>query len=175
MYIVQNIDVNAPIIPGKGIGEIVLLENAFSLRPLILSNTLSEKEIDWTFQTQKQFPDRMTFNYKNILLVDVNIYTGKIISITVKKGFTGKIYETIGIGSTVKDLLSIDSAFYYDEADEYMYHKTDSNMYFDIDVANRLSPTDEEVLNSKITAITILNSTQSSISIGATEFPKEWI
>ncbi len=175
MTIVKKIDFNSPIIPGHGIGDIKLLDNAFSLRRLILSNTLSENNIDWTFTTQTQFPDWLTLNYKNILLVGVNIYTGKIVSVTVRIGYKGKIFGQISIGSYVKDLFKLDKDFYYDEGDEFVLHKTNFDIRFDIDLINRVNFTNKEVEESKITEITILNHKQSTTSIGATEFPKEWL
>lgn len=174
MTTVKKIDFDSPIIPGQGIGDIKLLENAFSLRQLILSNTCSGQNIDWTFTTEKQFPDWLTLNYKNIILIGVNIYTGKIISLTVREGFKGKIFGEISIGSYVKDLFKLDNDFYYDEGDDYVLHKTNFDIRFDIDLKNRISYTDKEVEESKITEITILNHEQSSTIIGATEFPKEW-
>ncbi len=54
MTIVKKIDFNSPIITGHGIGDIKLLDIAFSLRRLILSYTLSENNIDWTFTTRAQ-------------------------------------------------------------------------------------------------------------------------
>jgi hypothetical protein len=171
---VKKIDFDSPIIPGQGIGEIKLLENAFSLRKLILTNTLSGQNIDWTFTTEKQFPDWLTLNYRDILLVSVNVYTGKIISLTVRKGFKGKIFQQISIGSYVKDLFKIDNDFYYDEGDEYILHKTNFDIRFDLDLKNRINFTDKEVEESRITEITILNHEQSSIIVGATVFPKEW-
>ncbi|HLP14537.1 MAG TPA: hypothetical protein VK177_21580 [Flavobacteriales bacterium] len=174
MTTVKKIDFDSPIIPGQGIGEIKLLENAFSLRQLILSNTLSGQNIDWIFTTEKQFPDWLTLNYRDIFLVGVNIYTGKITSLTVRQGFKGKIFQQISIGSYVKDLFKLDNDFYYDESDEYILHKTNFDIRFDIDLKNRISFTDNEVEESRITEITILNHEQSSTIIGATEFPKEW-
>lgn len=175
MTTVKKIDFDSPIIPGQGIGEIRLLENAFSLRQLILSNTLSGQNIDWTFTTEKQFPDWLTLNYKDIFLVGINIYTGKITSLTVRRGFKGKIFQQISIGSYVKDLFKLDNDFYYDESDEYILHKTNFDIRFDIDLKNRISFTDKEVEESRITEITILNHAQSSTIVGATEFPKEWV
>lgn len=174
MEIVKKIDLNSPIIPEQGIGEIKLLENAFSLRPIILSNTLSTRKSDWTFTTVTQFPDWLNFNYKDSLTITINIYTGKIVSLTVKNQYTGKIFDSIGIGSLVKDLFNLDSGFYYDELDEYILHKEDFNIQFDLDMLNRLSFTEQDVLNSKITEITILNHPQSTTIVGATEFPIEW-
>ncbi|MEI7801117.1 MAG: hypothetical protein WCI97_00590 [Bacteroidota bacterium] len=171
---IKRIDINADIVPNKGIGDIMLLDNAFSLRQLILSNTLSEQDIEWTFETEKQFPDWLTLNYKGILLVGVNIYLGKIISLTVRNGFKGKIFSKISIGSKVEDLMRIDNNFYYDESDEYILHKTDFNIRFDIDLKERINFTNADISNSKIKEITILNHKLSTTSISSTEFPLEW-
>jgi hypothetical protein len=172
---VKKIDLDSPIIPGQGIGDIRLLDNAFSLRQLILNNTLSGQNIDWTFTTEKLFPDWLTLNYKNIFLAGVNIYTGKIISLTVRKGFKGKIFGQLSIDSYVKDLFKLDKDFYYNESDEYILHKTNFDIRFDIDLKDRINFTEKEVEGSKITEITILNQEQSSTGIGTTEFPKEWM
>ncbi len=174
MIIVNKLNLSDNIKPGHGIGQVRLLENAFSLRSLILENTCSGQKIDWTFTTNKQFPDFLTLNYKNIFLVGVNIYTGKIISITVRSGFTGKIYEQISIGSLVKDLFKLDKEFYYDEFDEFILHKTNFDIRFDIDLQDRINSTDSEIENSKIIEITILNHENASATVNATEFPKQW-
>ncbi|MGB4775109.1 MAG: hypothetical protein WBP45_08055 [Daejeonella sp.] len=108
------------------------------------------------------------------MLIGVNIYTGKIISLTIKNGFKGNIFGTISIGSLVKDLFSIDSGFYYDESDECILHKENFNIEFGINLTNRTLVTDKEILNSEITEITILNYEQSSTILSATEFPREW-
>jgi hypothetical protein len=172
--IITKIDFTEPILPGQGIGQIRLLENAFSLRQYILSNTLSGQKIEWTFTTNPQFPDWLTLNYMDNLIVGINIYTGKITSLTVKNNYKGKVFGTIGIGSLVSDLFKKDDKFYYDELDEYILHRDDINIQFDLDLMNRLTFNYDEVLNSRITEITILNHEQSSTIVGATEFPKEW-
>ena len=174
MDIITKIDLTEPILPGQGIGQIRLLENAFSLRKFILSNTLSGQKISWTFTTNPQFPDWLTLNYMDNLLVGINIYTGKITSLTVKNNYKGKVFGTIGVGSLVSDLFNIDANFYYDEVDEYILHRDDINIQFDLDLMNRLTFTEDEVLSSRITEITILNHEQSTTIVGATEFPKEW-
>lgn len=175
MDFVTKIDLNDPIIPGQGVGEIKLLENAFSLREYILSNTLSGTDNYWTFTTNNQFPDWLNLNYKKILTIGVNIYTGKIISITVRKGYGGRVFNTIQVGSLVSELFKIDAGFYYDEMDEYIYHKDNTDIYFDIDLKNKVTPTDEEILNCCIIEITIQNDVQATTTIDVKEFPKEWI
>ena len=171
---VKKIDLEADIIPGKGIGEIKLLDNAFSLRPLILANTLSGKNIEWTFSTEIQFPDWLTLNYRNIILIQVNIYTGRIVSITVRKGFKGRIYENISIGSCVKDLFKLDNEFYYDDMEEYILHKQNLDVMFDIDLKDRINFNVQQIEESKITEIIILNNAQLTTTLDKVDFPIEW-
>ncbi len=85
----------------------------------------------------------------------------------------GKNFGQISIGSYVKVLFKLDKGFYYGEGDEFVLHKSNYDIQFDIDLENRVNFTNKEVEESKVTEITILNHKQSNTSSRATEFPKE--
>lgn len=96
------------IIPGKGLSGIDLGMHCQTL----IAAIQQENYADIRVQAHKY----RLYEYiiRNSLSLFIDIYTGKLVRIDVYHQFKGK-YQSIGIGSSVKDLTTICPDIYFDE------------------------------------------------------------
>lgn len=163
-----------PIEPSVGIGPIKLLSNVFDLRKLILKDV----ELvcpsmnhcgDW--DCRFAFPDWVVFRYRNALEVVSNIYTGLIVRINLFQGYKGQLWSAIGIGSLVRDLVSLRPNLSFDE--NILTTEDDFSIQFEIDSDDVIYDL-AEVMDNRIVKIAICAFDFESLPYGALRIPDEW-
>ena len=117
------IDVNAPIIPYYGLGNIQLGRNIKEFYD-ILKETLKSPQLIGKFL--------ITYEIDNILNLCFNINNGKLVRITALKNYKGKLFNNIYIGMDMKEVLKIDKSFVYDDIEEG-YENEDGGVYIESD------------------------------------------
>jgi hypothetical protein len=98
---IYDINLDLPLIPGKGIGDIEIGIHIRELIPTI-------QKIEFSAIAVNAWPWRL---YEYILydsiVLGVDIFSGKLVSIKVQNEYRGKYANQIGIGSTIADLDTI--------------------------------------------------------------------
>jgi hypothetical protein len=141
------IDLNLPIYPAKGIGDITLGFPARKLVKDIIEIECSQiRKRAWLWRTYE-------FSLWDSIDFDIDIFTGELKEIKVYGNFSGKVDGKIGIGSTVRELREWNPDLSFDEyliavGEGDLIIMTDYNDGDDI-------PSIEEVLDNKIISIKI--------------------
>jgi len=98
----------------------------FGLGGFSFNQNIKDFEQVWTYSYfEKEIKNRLTFKLdkkyfflnitteNNEIGFDIDLFTGKLSSITCGKGYKGKLDNGIGIGSSIKDALKKDSRLGY--------------------------------------------------------------
>lgn len=184
---IEKIDLSAPIIPNHRLGGIELGMNIFYLRKIYKkSHTNWRGEIfekynkDFSTEVSAPFLESISLNYKGLIDINVNLFIGRIYQLTVYKGYKGKIWNSIKVGDTIKDILRVHPNSEYWIEEEYFCLKNEPDVLFVIaeygehkdyleDVEN-----EKELLKTKIRGIRIFNKNISAPAIDLEEMPKSW-
>jgi hypothetical protein len=169
------INLNAPIIPNLGAGDMELLTSTILLRNKIVNSLEfidygSNKQGDWIFEYD--FPNNVNMTYRDSISFKANILSGLIVSMDVFGNYKGLFLDKIVIGSTVKQLLEINLNWVFDE--NYIYVDNDLSLIFEIDTLYDINSF-EEVMDFKVTKIMISNEEFSSVPFDCDKIPSHWL
>ena len=103
------LDINAPIIPWVGLGNIKLYDNIKNLRIIIAQDDIKGLLYD-KFLVRYELKDKIYLFF--------NLLNGKLFKITALKNYEGTVLNQIKIGMSSKELLKMDSSFEYDDFEE---------------------------------------------------------
>lgn len=114
----KHINLNAPIYPSESLGGFTLKTHISAYIEDIKSFSNIDKESwkDLSIDTIGPFVIRYTLQHKIILRFD--IVTGQLELISALEDYKGKLFGSIGIGSTISEALKVEPRLYYDEIDE---------------------------------------------------------
>ena len=123
---IKNIELDADIIPGCGIGEIQLGMN-FNVLKGFLEKSLEARsnfdELPWKFCLKKDHSGYIDIEFKKYLIISIDPSSCIITHLRVRRGYSGKVYGSIGIGDPVK-------AYFNQQAKSYVgFHN--GSFYFD--------------------------------------------
>lgn len=103
------LDITAPIIPFKGLGEIKLYSTIDELKDLLMSDNVQANIINNNW---------IRYNIQNSVELFFHLKNNKLFRITTLDEYKGKLFEKIGVGTTEDELLKTDSSFVYDDFEE---------------------------------------------------------
>ncbi len=103
------LDINAPIIPFKGFGEIKLYSTRDELKDLLMSDNVQANIINDNW---------IRYDIQNSVELFFHLKNNKLFRITTLDEYKGKLFEKIGVGTTEDELLKTDSSFVYDDFEE---------------------------------------------------------
>lgn len=86
--------------------------------------------------------------------INVDTRTGMIYKISAIEGYLGKLNESIGIGSSANDVLSLGHGFYYDDCDEAILSKEIRGVAIEL---NEEDPLPGEISSLDVEAISIFD------------------
>ncbi len=167
---VYEIRLDDEIIPSAGIGNLRIGDNIYCLRNLSLFN----KNFSYTYNSL-DFP---VVIYKKSLKILFNPFVGKISGFEVIEGYTGKLWENIGIGSLGKELYALNGKdgfefCEYEDGGLFFTHKKSSFSIFAIvDPEDDMSDFDV-ALELPILSIHIFDY-QNRQPMKKNDFPEEW-
>ena len=148
----------------QGLDEVKLLDEIFKIRTAIIYDW-----VNWKASTASGSPDFIVFTYKNCIEFIANIHVGLIVSIRFINAYKGKLFNKVAIGDMVKQLLTINPDIVFDE---HVIAWDDSfEIEFEIDNDSETIPSLEEVLDNKITTITVRNYDLSFVIVAADQMP----
>lgn len=116
------LDLTAPIIPFLGFGEIKL----YSTRDE-LSDLLSLSDVETTVINKNQ----IRYDIQDSVGLFFHLRNNKLFKITTLDNYKGKLFEKIGVGTTVKELLEIEPSFVYNEFEEVW--ESDKGAFIEMD------------------------------------------
>ena len=152
----------------QGLDEVKLLDEVFKIRTAIIYDWGN-----WKVSTANSSPDFIVFTYKNCIEFIVNIHVGLIVSLRFSNAYEGKLFNKVAIGDMVKQLLTVNPDIVFDE---HVIAWDDSfEVEFEIDNDSETIPSLEEVLDNKITTITVRNYDLSFVIVAADQMPESWI
>ncbi|WZY01325.1 hypothetical protein NSQ26_04625 [Bacillus sp. FSL W7-1360] len=102
-------DLNAPIVPWKGMGGIKLYSHISEFFDTI--DELGESDV---------YLGKFLIKYELEGSMDLwfNLMNGKLFKITALKGYNGKLFDKIHIGMHIEEVLKIEPSFEYDDFEE---------------------------------------------------------
>ena len=104
----NEIDVNAPIIPYEGLGGIKLYSTREELKDILsLPNVTSRIIYDW-IEYSIQDKVALTFHLKN----------DKLLRISTLCNYKGKLFDKVKVGMTEEELVTAEPSFIYDDFQE---------------------------------------------------------
>lgn len=103
------LDISAPIVPFEGFGEIKLYRTRDELHELLEGEDVEAEIInnDW-----------IRYDIQNSVELFFHLKSNKLFRITTLDNYQGKLFEKIGVGTTEKELLEVESSFVYDNFEE---------------------------------------------------------
>ena len=118
----KEIDINAPIIPYKGLAGIKLYSTREELKDILsLPNVISRIYFDRTIRYE--IPD--------IALLFFDIEKNKLFKVTATGKYHGKVFGKIKIGMTEEELLEAEPSFVYDDFEEVWI--SDKGIFIEMD------------------------------------------
>lgn len=105
-------DLTADIIPGVGAGGVTFKNVIGDFEYILINPKPNETNIVHQIDDKYFF---MNFATKNgEFEIEVDLFTGKISSMSCAKGYRGKLTNGIGIGSSINDCIKSDLKIYFD-------------------------------------------------------------
>jgi hypothetical protein len=112
---VHQFNLAANIIPEVGAGGVTFTNTIADFEYILVNRsqeTNKEKDIHFTIDDTLFFLTlHMPFNEFKL---EIDLFTGTIISMVLKKGYHGKLTSALGIGSKMSEVLKVDSDLYFD-------------------------------------------------------------
>lgn len=163
----EKFSLDQPIDEKRGLATIKILDSFLSIR-----NFVVEDAMNWKISAQTLSPDLILYTYKKALNFIVNIHLGCIVGIAFSENYTGKLWNQIGIGDTIEDLLSIRNDVSFDE---YTVLLDDNrSIYIDIDNDQCDIRSLESIKQNKITQISVIDWDLGIASLSFDRLPVEW-
>jgi len=103
------IDLNAPIVPWEGMGDIKLYSHISEFYKTI-EQLRKEPSLLGKFLIRYEIDDSVDLWF--------NLINGKLFKITALKNYTGKLLGKISIGMHIDDVLKMEQSFIYDDFEE---------------------------------------------------------
>ena len=119
------IDLNAPIIPWIGLGNIKLYSTIESLRDVLELESVKRFEY---------YKDLVRYEIQGEVYLFFNMRNGKLFKITALENYRGALFEKIKMGMNLKDVLEIEPSFRYDDFEEV--YCSDKGIYIETDAEN---------------------------------------
>ena len=177
-YVLDQINMDAPIIPEKGLGGLEIGTNIFALR----QRTLRDRD----YQIKIRYLDYPTILYREEVEIIFNPYVGKISHLRIKNGYSGRLWDTIKIGTRAAKLqeMTIANGFTFDEYEDngFFFFKDHHRLLAPVHASpdacpKELNPNTEEgwknIQEAPIVEITIWNDLYEH-GIGIEKYPEHW-
>ena len=104
-----QLDVNAPILPWKGLGNIPLYTHIKDLRDW-LDRERAVGELIGRFVIRYTIPDQIS--------MFIDPLNGKLFKLVALSGYKGRLFDQIYIGQPIDEVLRLEPSFEYDDFEE---------------------------------------------------------
>lgn len=104
----MRIDLDAPIIPGIGLGGIRLYSKVDEIKDILNAPEI-KKEVSY---------NGTMYELENAIRIFVNNHNNKVYKLTAIDNYRGTLFEQIKIGMNVNDILKIEPSFEYEDFEE---------------------------------------------------------
>lgn len=103
------LDINAPIVPWSGMGNIKLYSKIHDLKKIIKAE-----------KTKAYLYDNFLIRYEieGKMYLFFNLLNGKLFKMTTLKEYKGRLFDKIYVGISTDEMLKIEPSFEYDEFEE---------------------------------------------------------
>ena len=132
----NDIDINAPIIPGESIGGIPLYSHIRDYKELINSleyHNKMGKNISRSFYGTFD----IGYEYRGIMTLVFSIINGKLLKIIAWKGYQGLLFGKIKVGMNIEEAIKLDSRIRYNEDREWYSVKDNKGIVLETDVLTK--------------------------------------
>lgn len=116
------LDNTAPIIPFRGFGDIKLYSTRDELSDLLSLNNVETMVINENW---------IRYDIQNSVELFFHLGNDKLFRITTLDNYKGKLFEKIGVGTTVEDMLKFEPSFIYDDFEEVW--ESDKGVFIEMD------------------------------------------
>lgn len=118
----MEIDLNAPIIPFKGLGGIELYTSKKVLAEFLDANNAIPRML---------FEDTIRYEIKDECLLFFNVVNDKLYKLTATGNYKGSVFGKIKIGMSEEELLEAEPSFVYDDFEEVWI--SDKGIFIEMD------------------------------------------
>ena len=119
----MEIDISAPIIPFKGWGGINLYSTQEELKDFLTLTGVKKRSLWSNTAIQYDIQNKISLNFLST--------NNKLYKIIALPEYKGKVFEKIGIGMTVEELLEAEPSFVYDDFEEVWI--SDKGIFIEMD------------------------------------------
>ena len=117
----EDIDITAPILPGKSIGGIPLYAHIRDYQDLVNSFEYFEQKTGKDLSLSFYGTFSIGYEYKGILTLVFSIMNGKLFKIIAWKGYQGLLFDKIKVGMNIKEAMKLEPRIYFDDVHEEYY------------------------------------------------------
>ncbi len=143
-------DITADIIPATSLGGFSLRKKITYYSELLRRYNISGKLI---YEQVGIYSTRYSFIGFPVE-INVDTRTGLIYKISAVEGYSGKLNNSIGIGSSANDVLNLGHGFYYDDCDEAILSREVEGIAIEL---NEDDPLPSEIITLDVEAISIFD------------------
>jgi hypothetical protein len=111
---IQEFNLEADIIPGNGAGNITFKNTVADFESVITANFFDNHKTKIKHQIDNKYIYITLSSEKKEFETDIDLLTGKIVSMTCRNGYRGKLFKDFGIGNKMSDLLKANKNIGFD-------------------------------------------------------------
>ena len=150
MTVRTSIDLDAPIVPGEGLGGLRVRVPLVQVQQLLLDRLLeADGRLDWLGMTHLA---EATYRLGPVA-VAVDVRNGKISKLTALSGYRGQLLGKLAVDMPVARAMELEPRLYYDEAEEALLIQGCDGVLLDVPVVD---PDPHTVATYRISAISVV-------------------
>jgi hypothetical protein len=150
MTVQTDIDLDAPIVPGDGLGGLHVRVPLAQVQSLFVEHLLATNgRLDWLSMTHLA---EATYRLGPVQIA-VDVRNGKIFKLTALSGYRGQLFEKLAVDMSVARAMELEPRLYYDESEEMLLIKGCHGVSLDVPAVD---PDPREVPTYRISAISVI-------------------
>lgn len=110
----KEFNLEAEIIPGNGAGNISFKNTIVDFKSVITANLFDNHKTKIKHIIDSKYIYINLSSERKEFEIDIDLLTGKIVSMMCRKGYKGKLLYNLGIGNKMSDLLKINKRMVFD-------------------------------------------------------------
>lgn len=121
MQIKEIININAPILLGKGLGELKLLTHIKEYKELVSSFSWLDQKTLEDCSVSLYSPFHIGYEMKNTLIMIFDVITGRLQRICAIKNYEGTLFEKLKLGMSLEEAKKLQPKLVFDDFEELYY------------------------------------------------------
>lgn len=128
---IKEFDLDADIIPEVGAGGISFKNTLKDFESVITANLFENHSTKIKHEVDSKYIFITLSSQKKEFKTEIDLLTGKIVSMSCSKGYSGKIFKEFGVGDKMSDFIKANPNIGFDlDHDAYVNHPFDGLMIY---------------------------------------------